>query len=431
MKSVKLQHFGVALLVFILLPSAVSADRIERVTRSDPHSQSGVEITGETFWNFELKGLGGFFPASYNRVDGLLAGWGFDLSTAKAITCPGTETRQLVPAYRYPEISFELLVTSARRFAGGSLGIKQRLSEEKRVDLGLNLDLGTFSSDTWRAGDPGTSLLYLTMERDRRYYHDRRGGEIFMGKSLDNGLSIWLAFYYERVKSLETVNVWTLFSSSLLTENPPVIHGADSGLRFRINLERLSKGTFFPEGLECALTFETGGSLAGGDFDYQLFDFSVGLFRLLGELNYCSASLKAVTSNRKLPPHKLYSLGGELRGIDIFHRDFDLFHRRGDRLWYISLGYQRLITLPDIFITRLAYNWSLDFYFTSGVTFLSSDEKDPLTLFTEGLESLESGAAVGVSFNLSRSRLGFYLEDSFKRQYRFRPTVTVRFTQSL
>jgi len=430
MKSVKLQYVRIVLLVLIFLPAAVSADRIERVTRSEPHSQSGLEITSETFWNFELKGLGGFFPASYNRVDGLLAGWGFDLSTAKAITYPGTETRQLVSAYRYPEVSFEMLVPSARRFVGGSLGIKQRLSEEKKVDLGLNLGFGTFSNDTWRADDPGTSLLYLTLERDRRYYHDRRGCEIFMGNSLDNGLSIWLAFYYEHVKSLDAVNVWTLFSSSLLTENPPVIHGADSGLRFRINLERLSKGTFFPEGWECALTFETGGSLAGGDFDYQLFDFSVGFFRLLGELNYCSAALKAVTAKQKLPPHKLYSLGGELRGIDTFHRDFDLFHRRGDRLWYISLGYQRLITLPDIFITRLAYNWSLDFYFTSGVTFLSSDEKDPLTLFTDGFENLESGAAVGVSCNLSRTRVGVYLEDSFKRQYRSRPTVTVRLSQS-
>jgi len=411
-----LQLLWIALTLLAALPAALYAQGSAGGGENTERSRPDGGITSETFWDFKLKGIGGFFPASYNRVDGLLVGWGFKLSTAEAITYPGSKTRQLVPAYSYPEFSFELLVPSARRFVGGSLQIKQRLSDPKQIDLGLDLACGSFSSDTWREADPGAGLQYLFLGRDRRYYHDLRGGEVFLAGSHGSGLSLRLGFYHEYVKSLETAGVWTLSSSRLLKENPPVVSGTDRGLRLKVELKRLAEWTFFPEGWYCAAALEAGGP-AGGDFDYRLYDFSAGYFRRLGLQNYLSAGLKAVTSDRRLPPHKLYSLGAVIRGIETFDREFDLFDRRGDRLWYLLLGYRRLVTVPDIFINRMVYNLSLDIYFTSGVTFFSLDERDPWTLFTHGLERLESGAGAGLSFTLSRTRVGVYLEKSLNRRY--------------
>ncbi|MBN2288804.1 MAG: hypothetical protein JXQ83_05680 [Candidatus Glassbacteria bacterium] len=416
-----MRNLWVALLALVFLPAVSAAGGSGGAPPLPGPAGAGSE---ETAWNFKLKGLAGFSPASYNRVDGLLAGWGFDLSAGRTFTYPGSGTRQTVPDRRYPELSFELLVPSARSSLGGRLGITRRLRGKNNWDLGLELGAGGSSSDYWRASEPGAGISFLFLGKDRRYYYDRRGGELYAEGELGGGLRLRLAFYHERVRSLEATNVWTMFSSGLLRENPSVIHGTDRGIRLNLGLDRLLRGIAFPEGWECSLGLESSGAL-GGDFAYRLFELSAGFYRKLGELNYFSAGLKAATSDRTLPPHKLYSLGDLLRGIDTFEPDFDLFDRRGDRLWYICLGFHRLITPPDLFFNRLAYNWSLDLYFTSGTTFHSPRRNDPLTLFSRGLERLESGVGAGVSFTASRTRVSLCLEKSLDRQYRG-PVFSVR-----
>jgi hypothetical protein len=425
-----LKYFLVTLLIMLVSVPAVNAGQKDSGRAGARPQLSDTTLPKEISWNFRLKGFAGFFPASYNRVDGLLAGWGFNLSAEEVLTIPGSRTRQAVPGKRYPEFSFELLVPTARSFVGGSLGVRQRLSGRKQVDLGLNLDVGGCSNDTWRSSDPGAALSYLVLGRDRRYYHERRGGEVFLGGNITRSLSVRLAFYHERIKSLWAADTWTVVSSRLLEVNPPVTHGIDSGLRFGLELKRLSQAAALPTGWECALGVENSGNPFGGDFGYRLYRFSAGYSGNLGRRNYLSAVLKAVTSHRRLPPHKLYSLGDNIRGVDTFEKDFDLFQRRGDRMWYLQLGWQRLINPPDNFITRLVYNWAVELYFSSGVTFLSTDDTDPLTLFTEGLDHLENGIGAGVSFTFSRTRVGICLEQSLNSSYRHGPYLSLRLEKS-
>jgi hypothetical protein len=369
-------------------------------------------------YDLVLPGLFGFYPASYNRVDGLLAGWGFTLAVRKEISYPGTGITQKVSGSYYPDLSVSVLAPTARRFVGGSLEMNQPVSIAQQLSASLSLYSGSACSDAWRVSEPGTSLVYLFTGSDRRFFYGLKSAELSLNKKVGNRLGLRLGYFSQKVGSLGMRNVWTVLESSILKDNPPVREGHGRGLRLYASLDWLNPSPFFPEGLGLDLSVEKSGGLFGGDFDYSLWSFGALYALKPSRNNYLSARLTGKTATRELPPHKLFNLGQELYGLDTFDPEFRLFSRRGDRLWDLSLGYSRLFRPPSPSFLKYAYDWSLNLRLDSGVTFFSRDSRNPWTLFSDGLGHFDSSASVGAGFSVGFARIELYLSRSLNPHFR-------------
>lgn len=371
------------------------------------------------FWDADLRGIAGFHPYSYNRVDGPMGAWGIVLSGKERITHPVSGVSQVLADRSRPVVSFSLLSPSARPFLGGTLALEHTLSVRGKLEAGLNAFSGSGNSDEWRTDEPGAGIAYLITGKDRRHHYDLRGGDIFLRKGFPGGMSFQAGYFQHHVRSLSARGVWTIARSSIVRDNPPVNGGVGKGLAFNFCLDRLSRSEFFPEGWEFELSIEKTGGFLGGDFDYSLWSFGLlGAERFAGVSNYAYARLIGKTSSSDLPPHKLFSLGSEVRGIDTFERDFNLFERRGNRLLLFSSGYRRLVPTPRRLLSRFIYDLSLEGIFDAGVTFSAEKDKGALSLFGDGFSRLESSVALGWAFTVSRTRVGLYHVRSLNPDHR-------------
>ncbi len=376
-------------------------------------------ISRRKFWDADFKGLGGFYPAAYSRVDGLLGGWGLNLTGKEEINLPVAGVKQVVEDQSRPSLGFSVLVPSARHAAGGTFSLSQTVSSRRRIKAGLDLFAVTASSDSWRASQPWSGLYYFCSGRDRQYYFDRRGGRVSLDREFPEGFSLELSVERSEVRSLVRRGVWTVAKSDLLEDNPSVIPGGDFALGLHTEVDRTVGGPFFPQGWSAGLRALKAMRALGGDFDYSLWSLELFWARhLLGESNYVSAALTGMTAGGRLPPHRLFSLGAEVKGLDTFDRDFDLFDRRGDRLWLLSLGYERLLPFRVPLVSRHLSDPGLELDFDTGSTRLSRPGDSPLDLFSRSLDCLESSVSVGGGFSLSRVRVRLFYVHSLNEHYR-------------
>ncbi|MCE5272716.1 hypothetical protein LLH00_15655 [bacterium] len=375
-------------------------------------------LSRRKFWAFDFKGLGGFYPASYSRVDGLLGGWGLTLTGKEEISIPAAGLKQVVEDQSRPSLGVSLLVPSARHAVGGTFSLSQTVSSRRRIKAGLELFSATASSDSWRSAQPWSGLYYFAGGRDRQYYYDRRGGRLSLGREYPGGLSLELATECSEVRSLVRRGVWTVAKSELLKDNPPVDRGGDFSLELRTSIDRTAGGPFFPQGWSAGFRVLKAARLLGGDFDYSLWRADLFWARhLLSESNYAFARLTGMTAGGRLPPHRLFSLGAEVKGLDTFEPDFNLFDRRGDRLWLLSLGCERLLPFRFPLVSRHLTDPGLELDFDTGSTRLSRPGDSSLDLFSRSLDCLESSVALGGGFSLSRVRVRLFYVHSLNDSY--------------
>jgi hypothetical protein len=190
-------------------------------------------------------------------------------------------------------------------------------------------------------------------------------------------------------------------------------------LELTARLDRTGGEPFFSQGWSAEVSALKGARLLGGDFDYSIWRFNLfGARRWSGEKNYAFANLTGMTSGGRLPQHRLFSLGAQVKGLDTFEPDFNLFDRRGDRLWLLNLGFERLLPIRLPLVARHLSDPGLEVDFDAGSTCLSNPGDSGFTLFGRALDKVQSSVALGGGVSLSRVRISLFFVRNLDRSYR-------------
>ena len=402
---------------FVLLCACMMAGAIR--TNASAEKSVKPEVSSATAWEFKLRGLFGFFPESYNRVDGLQVCWGFSVrpqTKTKIRLATGQDIERSLPSSKYPSLNFEILGQTERDEPGGRFGLEYSFPESKDNRLVLNIHSETKTPDVWRSRDPAAAIKFFLSGADRRYYYLSHGGEIGYERALDRTFNFRFSFYYEHVKSLDDAPVWTVLNKSYADDNPAVEHGDDYGFSFGFGLDRMSgrEMSFFPEGWELNFDYHKGLS---NDFSYSLLTTEGALAARIAEKHYLTANFLFATAFDPLPPHLRFSLGQEIVGIDTFDREFSVFDSRGDRMVLFQASASRFFNFPMELINKFSYDWSLDLIAAAGKTWYSDDPNDPGTVLIHGFSGIGAGGGVGMSCSVSNMRFGAYLATNLNSGY--------------
>ena len=280
-----------------------------------------------------LRGLYGFLPEGYNRVDGLAVRWGFR-ATAPA------NSRDAV------RLTAEAILRTSRE----DVGWHARLAKEfrgQRLLLRASAYDRTDTAERWHRSDVETALATVFLGEDNRFYFDRRGVELFARKEMTGALALELAARNDTYGTVRTQDPFTVAEDDFLP-NLPVLEGTIRSLTPAVEWRDVDDPREPRRGWRVRLEAEAAGGPLGADADFTSARIDARRYVPVGAHFLAARVVLGGRLGGALPEQRRDHLGGAatLPG----HEALSL---RGDRALLAGLRYRiPLGALPRIGLFR-------------------------------------------------------------------------------
>ncbi|HEY7530883.1 MAG TPA: BamA/TamA family outer membrane protein [Gemmatimonadota bacterium] len=280
-----------------------------------------------------LRGLYGFLPEGYNRVDGLAVRWGF-----RAAVPPGRRDAVRLTA--------EAILRTSREDVGWVGRIERELRRERLLLRASAYDR-TDTADRWHRTDVEAALATLFLGEDNRFYFDRRGVELFVRGEVRGPLAVELAARNDTYDSVLTQDPFTVAEDDFLP-NLPVLEGTIRSVAPALEWRAVDVPREPRVGWRVRLETEGAGGPLGGDADFTSARIDVRRYQPVGSHFLAARVMLGGRLGGSLPEQRRYHLGGAatLPG----HEALSV---RGDRALLAGLRYRiPLGPLPRIGLFR-------------------------------------------------------------------------------
>jgi hypothetical protein len=273
-----------------------------------------------------LRGIYGFVPEMYNRVDGLSARWGV----------------RYVPPKEGPGallLSAQVILRTSRDDVGWEAAAQRELLSRRLLLRAAWYNL-TDTPERWHRGDVATSLAAFFLGEDNRFYFDRQGVELRARQEVRGPLAVELAFRSDTYRNVSTQDPFTILADDFLP-NLPIEEGTMRSVLGGATWDARDD----PEEPHRGWWAHLAGEAAGGIFESD-HSFTSGMLdlRRYQPLGGHELDVRVVVGGRlggTLPEQKRYHLGGAatLPG-------YEALQVRGDRAALLNLRYR--IPIPRL-----------------------------------------------------------------------------------
>jgi hypothetical protein len=280
-----------------------------------------------------LRGLYGFLPEGYNRVDGLAVRWGF-----RATAPPGRRDAVRLTA--------EAILRTSREDVGWIGRIERELARERLLLRASAYDR-TDTGERWHRSDVEAALATFFLGEDNRFYFDRRGIELLARKELRGPLSLELAARNDTYDSALAQDPLTVAEDDFLP-NLPVLEGTIRSVAPALEWRDVDVPREPRRGWRVRVEAETAGGPFGGDADFTSARLDARRYQPVGPHFLAARLMLGGRLGGSLPEQRRYHLGGAatLPG----HEALSL---RGDRALLAGLRYRvPLGAIPRVGLLR-------------------------------------------------------------------------------
>ncbi len=342
----------------------VTESRIMDLSFGEPMSEDfeGFEDDMEEGWReFEDKeaDIDGHF--SYNKVDGVVIGLKF----------PKNRRRDLVPnlilhgygGYGFANDRWQFYAELDRWFF-----------ERNTLEFGVEGHKLTDTEDEWIIGNLENSLAAVLIHEDFRDYYYRTGFGAHVSQTLGSKLRLKVKYLVDEYDKAENTARWALFGGDKVFRDnywflEKAGYPAGSNIFEGEMRSVIASGELKMFGGDLRLTgsMESAGGELSGDFEFKRYIFEARANIDFGRYEGLDIRMKLGSSEDKLPPQKLFTLGGisTLRGFKhkeftgsqmaLLNLEYRMFERGGSSyLWFLDFMKPVLFadigsTHPDIF----------------------------------------------------------------------------------
>lgn len=242
-----------------------------------------------------LKGIYGFSPEMYNRVDGLAVRW-------------GARNRPPPKGGRPLRLAAEAILRTSRDDIGWEASAEKELLSHRLVLRAATYNL-TDTAERWHRGDVETSLAAFFLGEDNRFYFERKGVELRGVKDLRGPLSLETALRSDEYRSLVTQDPLTVASDDFLP-NLPVSHGTMRSAIAAVTWEGRDDREAPARGWWGRLEGETAGGFLEGDHSFTAARLDVRRHQPIGAHRLDARVVLGGRIGGTLPEQKRYHLGG-------------------------------------------------------------------------------------------------------------------------
>lgn len=214
-----------------------------------------IEAVREQPKALEFHGLHGFGAPTYQRVNSLTLSWG---ATARAVKWAWMPSLEFVARFH----------TSPGEFEGT---VRQFWHPSRDFEFGLEGERVTRTNEAWARAAVSNSLSYLFIGDDFRDYYSADRGALVLRRSPAATWSPRLAVGWEKARSLDARDLFVLFGSEGVRENPRIDDGETWSARLGLDITRQGSRSR----LEVGAMIEAADSSIAGDFSFVLGEATV------------------------------------------------------------------------------------------------------------------------------------------------------------
>ncbi len=272
------------------------------------------------------RGLFGFWPGTYNRVDGLAMRWGLRYVPPRAGRSP-----------------FELSAVGIVRTSRDDIGWEARAARQlagPRLTLSAAWYNVTDTSERWHRGDVETSFSAFFLGEDNRFYFDRQGLEARLEHDGRGPLSLAVAFRNDEYRDVVVQDPFTIAADDFLP-NLPIGPGTMRSVIAQATWDGRDGENVPTSGWWGRLESEAAGGALGGDFGFTAGRIDLRRTQPVGPHLLDARIVMGGRIGGDLPEQKRFHLGGAatLPG-------FEALSVRGDRMALVNLRYR--IPIPGV-----------------------------------------------------------------------------------